>query len=54
MLRLLEGELSTREMAQSHYVAPSTVRSQIKSIYRKLGVSSRGEAVDEAHARGLI
>jgi LuxR family transcriptional regulator, maltose regulon positive regulatory protein len=54
VLRLLSSELSTREMARSHYVAPSTVRSQIKSIYRKLGVSSRGEAVDEAHARGLI
>ena len=54
VLRLLGGELSTRQMAQSLYVAPSTVRTQIKSIYRKLGVSSRGAAVQEAHARGLI
>jgi LuxR family transcriptional regulator, maltose regulon positive regulatory protein len=54
VLRLLSGELSTRQMAQSLYVAPSTVRTQVKSIYRKLGVSSRKEAVDEAHARGLI
>jgi DNA-binding CsgD family transcriptional regulator len=29
------------------------VRTQIKSIYRKLGVSSRKDAVVEAHARGL-
>jgi DNA-binding CsgD family transcriptional regulator len=35
-------------------VAASTVRTQVKSIYRKLGVSSRSEAVEEAHARGLI
>ena len=41
-------------MAQSLYVATSTVRNQIKSIYRKLGVSSREEAMDEAHARGLL
>jgi LuxR family maltose regulon positive regulatory protein len=54
VLRLLVGELSTRQMAQSLYVAPSTVRTQVKSIYRKLGVSSRGEAVEEAHVRGLI
>src|SRR5215204_1015721 len=54
VLRLLGGDLSTRQMAQSLYVAPSTVRTQVKSIYRKLGVSSRGEAVEEAHARGLI
>jgi LuxR family maltose regulon positive regulatory protein len=54
VLRLLVGELSTRQMAHSLYVAPSTVRTQVKSIYRKLGVSSRGAAVEEAHARGLI
>jgi ATP/maltotriose-dependent transcriptional regulator MalT len=40
VLRLLGGDLSTRQMAQSLYVAPSTVRTQVKSIYRKLGVSS--------------
>jgi LuxR family transcriptional regulator, maltose regulon positive regulatory protein len=54
VLRLLGSELSTRQMAQNIYVAPSTVRTHIKSIYRKLGVSSRGQAVEEAHARGLI
>jgi LuxR family maltose regulon positive regulatory protein len=54
VLRLLGGDLSTRQMAQSLYVAPSTVRTQVKSIYRKLGVSSRSAAVEEAHARGLI
>jgi LuxR family transcriptional regulator, maltose regulon positive regulatory protein len=54
VLRLLVGELSTRQIAQSLYVAPSTVRTQVKSIYRKLGVSSRSAAVEEAHIRGLI
>jgi len=54
VLRLLVSELTTRQMAQSLYVAPSTVRTQVKSIYRKLGVSSRGAAVEEAQARGLI
>jgi LuxR family maltose regulon positive regulatory protein len=54
VLHLLEGELSTRKIAQSLYVAPSTIRTQVKSIYRKLGVSTRSAAVDEGHARGLI
>jgi LuxR family maltose regulon positive regulatory protein len=54
VLRLLGGELSSRQMAESLYVAPSTVRTQVKSIYRKLGVSSRAEAVEKAHARGLV
>ena len=54
VLRLLVGEQTTRQMAQNLYVAPSTVRTQIKSVYRKLGVSSREEAVEEARARGLL
>jgi LuxR family transcriptional regulator, maltose regulon positive regulatory protein len=54
VLRLLVGELSTRQMALSLYVAPSTVRTQVKSVYRKLGVSSRKEAVQEARARDLV
>ena len=47
-----QASSSTRQMAQSLYVAPSTVRTQIKSIYRKLGVSSRGAAVEEAQRQG--
>jgi DNA-binding CsgD family transcriptional regulator len=35
-------------------VSPSTIRSHVKSIYQKLGVSSRKEAVEQAHARKLI
>jgi LuxR family transcriptional regulator, maltose regulon positive regulatory protein len=54
VLRLLGSEFTTQQMAEGLYVAPSTVRTQIKSIYRKLGVSSRGAAVEEAHARGLV
>jgi ATP/maltotriose-dependent transcriptional regulator MalT len=54
VLRLLEGALATQQMADSLYVAPSTVRTHIKSIYRKLGVTSRKEAVQEAYAKGLI
>jgi LuxR family transcriptional regulator, maltose regulon positive regulatory protein len=54
VLGLLLGDLSTRQMADSLYVAPSTVRTQVKSIYRKLGVSSRKDAIEEARLRGLI
>jgi LuxR family transcriptional regulator, maltose regulon positive regulatory protein len=54
VLRLLGGELSTRQMGNSLFISTSTVRAHIKSIYRKLGVSSRKEAVEEAKARELI
>jgi LuxR family transcriptional regulator, maltose regulon positive regulatory protein len=54
VIGLLDGQLTTRQMAESLYVAPSTVRTQIKSIYRKLGVSSRDAAVEVARATGLV
>jgi LuxR family transcriptional regulator, maltose regulon positive regulatory protein len=54
VLHLLASEESTSQIAQRLYVAPSTVKTQVKSIYRKLGVSSRKEAVEEAYARGII
>jgi LuxR family transcriptional regulator, maltose regulon positive regulatory protein len=54
VIGLLDGQLTTRQMAESLYVAPSTVRTQIKSIYRKLGVSSRDAAVEAARTRGLV
>jgi LuxR family transcriptional regulator, maltose regulon positive regulatory protein len=52
VLGLLVGEMRVTQSAQSLYVGPSTVRTQINSVYRKLGVSSRDEAMEEARARG--
>jgi LuxR family maltose regulon positive regulatory protein len=52
LLPLLPTHLSFREIAAQLYVSPHTVRSHVKSIYRKLGVSSRSEAVDLLAERG--
>jgi LuxR family transcriptional regulator, maltose regulon positive regulatory protein len=54
VLGLLGRELTTQQVGRSLYVAPNTVKTHIKSIYRKLGVSSRKKAVEQARARGLI
>jgi len=53
-LRLLPTQLSTREISRELSVSVTTVRSQIQAIYRKLGVSSRAEAVTQAHQLGLL
>ena len=53
VLRLLDDERSNREIGRILYVSPNTVKAHIKSIYRKLGVSSREEAAEQARARGL-
>ena len=54
VLRLLHTELSVSELGKLLYVSPSTIKSHVKSVYRKLGVSSREEAVEQAYARKLI
>jgi LuxR family maltose regulon positive regulatory protein len=54
VLGLLDGERNTKQIGRVLYVAPNTVKTHIKSIYRKLGISSRKEAVEQARARGLI
>ena len=53
-LRLLPTPLSTREIGRELHVSVNTVRSQFQAIYRKLGVSSRAEAVTQARQLGLL
>jgi LuxR family maltose regulon positive regulatory protein len=54
VLALLPSLLSAREIAEEFTVSVNTVKSHIRSIYAKLGVSSRREAVLGAHDRGLM
>jgi LuxR family maltose regulon positive regulatory protein len=48
MLAELTKVASTRELSQNLGVSPNTVKSQLRQIYRKLGVSSWREAADAA------
>jgi len=52
--RLLRGDLTQREIGEELYIAPSTVKTHVKSIYRKLGVSKRSHAVTVAAELGLF
>jgi LuxR family maltose regulon positive regulatory protein len=54
VLRALTGPLSERDIARELYLSHNTVHSHARSIYRKLGVSSRPEATRRARALGLI
>ena len=54
MLALLPSLLSGSEIAGELTVSVNTVKSHIRSIYRKLGVSSRRDAVRLAQERKLI
>ena len=48
VLRLLRSELSQREIGAELYISLNTVKSHTRSIYRKLGVATREEAVERA------
>ena len=47
ILLLLDDRLETDEIAKRLFISEHTVRSHVKSILRKLGVSSRREAVQK-------
>ena len=51
---MLASRLTTSEIAGAMFVSPNTLKSHMKSIYRKLDVNSRATAVHEGEARGLI
>jgi two-component system response regulator DesR len=54
ILRLAQRGLPTKQIAQALYLSPGTVRNHLSSIYRKLGVHSRHEALHVAAERHLM
>jgi LuxR family maltose regulon positive regulatory protein len=54
VLRLLSGMLSTAEIATEMYISVNTVKTHLRSIYRKLSAAHRGEAVRRARELALI
>ncbi len=50
---IVEG-LKDRDIADALHISEHTVRSHVKSVYRKLGVSSRSQAVARAVRAGII
>jgi LuxR family maltose regulon positive regulatory protein len=54
LLPLLCTHLSSAEMATELALSPHTIKSRMKSIYRKLGASTRNLAVTRARELGLL
>ena len=54
LLPMLGTHLSLPEIAEGMFLSRNTIRSQAYSIYRKLGVSSRSQAVAQAGKLGLL
>jgi len=54
ILGYLPTMLSNAEIGAETFVSLNTVKTHLRSIYRKLGVSSRAEAVERARRLGLL
>jgi LuxR family maltose regulon positive regulatory protein len=54
LLPYLQTHLTADRIAERLFVSSWTVKTEVKAIYRKLGVSSRNDAVQKAAAIGLL
>ncbi|MGB3715525.1 MAG: LuxR C-terminal-related transcriptional regulator [Candidatus Promineifilaceae bacterium] len=54
ILKLLEQDLSNREIGQTLVISPLTVKRHASNIYAKLGTSGRIKAVAKARTLGLL
>ena len=54
LLPYLQTHLTIGEIGERLFISRNTVSTEVGSIYRKLGVSSRGMAVQQATAVGLL
>jgi len=54
VVRYLASRLTMKEIAAEIFVSTNTVKTHVKRIYQKLGVSSRMEALAEARRLGVL
>ena len=54
VLRYLSSHLTLPELAGELYVSRNTIKTQVAAVYRKLGASSRSEAVELGRELGLV
>ncbi len=54
VLRLLRGTLSLREIGQQLCLSQNTIKTHAQAIYRKLGVSTRQDAVLKGHEIDIL
>jgi LuxR family maltose regulon positive regulatory protein len=54
VLRLLGSHLTNQEIAAALFISVNTVKTHLRSAYRKLGVTSRRQAVERGRQRGIL
>jgi LuxR family transcriptional regulator, maltose regulon positive regulatory protein len=54
VLRMLQGTMSLRDIGRELYLSPNTIKTHTRTLYRKLGVSDRQDAVTRGRELGVI
>ncbi len=54
VLRYLSTTLDYRDIASELFISANTLKTHVASIHRKLGASSRAQAVRQAEQLGLL
>ena len=54
LLPLLATHLSFPEIAREMFLSPHTIKSEARSLYRKLDASTRSQAVTRSRELGLL
>ena len=54
VLRFLPSHMTNEEISQSLFLSVNTVKTHLRAVYHKLGVSSRREAVDRGRRLHML
>jgi len=54
ILRMVASGVTNKNIAQQLYLSEATIKRETSTIFTKLGVTDRTQAVSEAYAKNLL